>query len=352
MKVAVLGTGSIGLANAALLGAAHQVTLWSPSGRGIEGLADGRLSFSGAAAGEARVATAPALADAIRDADVIIVAIPAYGLHAVLKECAAHLQPGQAVLITPMLSLAGLVLAQLLKARGVACLIAGFGTTVMTARKTAPAAVRLLALRERLDIAALPATDTPRAMRLAQHLFGDRFTAQTDVLAISLCQTNPIAHVPLALANLSRMERGEVWTQYDHMSGATAHMTVALDRERIAVARAFGLTVRSIEEHFHYSFGAPMIDFGDQCRWVHENLGSPAGPATLDTRYITEDVPYGLVFNARMARLVNLSTPVTDGCVALAGAAYRRDFDRENALLNALGPAPQDARSLVADLRG
>ena len=352
MNVAVLGAGSIGLANAALLGAAHRVTLWSPSGRGIEGLADGRLSFSGAAAGEARVATARALADAISDADVIIVAIPAYGLHAVLNECAAHLRSGQAVLITPMLSLAGLVLAQLLKARGVACLIAGFGTTVMTARKTAPAAVRLLALRERLDIAALPATDTPRAMRLAQTLFGDRFNAQSDLLAISLSQTNPIAHVPLALANLSRMERGEAWTQYDHMAGATAHMIAALDRERTAIARAFGLTVRSIEEHFHHSFGAPMIDFSDQCGWVHENLGSPAGPATLDTRYVTEDVPYGLVFNARMARLVNVSTPVTDGCVTLAGAAYQRDFNRENALLGALEKALQNARSLVTDLRG
>ena len=75
--------------------------------------------------------------------------------------------------------------------------------------------------------------------------------------------------MPLALANLSRMERGESWTQYDHMAGATAHATVALDRERLAVAQAFGLPVRSIEQHFHLSFGAPMMDFSDQCRWVH-----------------------------------------------------------------------------------
>jgi opine dehydrogenase len=222
----------------------------------------------------------------------------------------------------------------------------------MTARKTGAAAVRLLALRDRLDIAALPATNTPRALRLAQGLFGDRFSAQTDLLAISLSQTNPIAHVPLALANLSRMERGETWTQYDHMAGATARMTVALDRERTAVAGAFGLCVRSIEEHFHHSFGAPLVDFSEQCLWVHENLGSPAGPATLDTRYITEDVPYGLVFNARMARSAGVSTPVTDGCIALAGAAYQRDFGAENALMGALDPGLLKARSLLPILRG
>ena len=352
MKIAILGTGSIGLANAALLGATHQVTLWSPSGHGVAGLKDGRLAYSGAAEGEAPVAAAHTLVDAIDGAEVIIVAIPAYGLHTVLTRCAALLKSGQAVLITPMLSLAGLVLAQLLQARKVDCLIAGFGTTVMTARKTAPAAVRLLALRDRLDIAALPASDTPRAMRLAQDLFGDRFTAQTDLLAIALSQTNPIAHVPLALANLSRMERGEIWTQYDHMAGATARMTVALDRERSAVASAFGLKVRSIEEHFHHSFGAPLADFSDQCLWVHENLGSPTGPATLDTRYITEDVPYGLVFNARMGRMVDVATPVTDGCVALTGAAYRRDFNQANELLDAITPETMGATTLRAVLAG
>jgi opine dehydrogenase len=350
MKVAVLGTGSIGLGSAALLGRGHQVTLWSPSGRGIDGLADGRLRFAGALAGEAPVRTARDLAGALADAEAIILAIPAYGHHAILTACAPQLRSDQAVLLMPMLSLGGLVLARLLAARGVRCLIAGFGTTVMTARKTGPDSVRILALRDRLDVAALPAADTPRALKLAQDLFGDRFNAQADLLAISLAQTNPVAHVPLALVNLSRIERGETWAQYEHMAGATANMCVALDRERLAVAQAFGLSVRSIEEHFHLSFGAPMMDFSDQCRWVHEKLGSPAGPATLDTRYITEDVPYGLVFTARMGRVAGAPTPVTDACIALASAAYRRDFGVANALLNALDPAMLDARSLLAAL--
>ncbi|MBC7802330.1 MAG: NAD/NADP octopine/nopaline dehydrogenase family protein [Candidatus Parcubacteria bacterium] len=351
MKVAVLGTGSIGLASAALLGNGHEVTLWSPSGRGIEGLAEGRLSFAGAAAGEEPVQTSRELAGALAGAEVVIVAIPASGVQPILKECAALLRPGQAVFLMPMLSLAGLVLSQMLAARGVRCLIGGFGTTVMTARKSGPAEVRIHALRERLDVAGMPTGDTPQLIDLARQLFGDRFSAQSDLLAISLSQTNPVAHVPLALANLSRMERGEAWTQYDHMAGATSHMTVALDRERLAVARAFGLTVRSIEQHFHLSFGAPMVDFGDQCRWVHENLGSPTGPASLDTRYITEDVPYGLVFNARMGRMCGAATPVTDGCIALASAAYKRDFATGNALLNALDPELSGAPALLACLR-
>ena len=84
---------------------------------------------------------------------------------------------------------------------------------------------------------------------------------------------------------------------------------------------------------------------------MHETRGSVAGPASLDTRYITEDVPYGLVFNARMGRISGAPTPVTDGCIALASAAYQRDFAGENALLNALDPTMRNARSLLAALR-
>ena len=352
MKVAILGTGSIALASAALLGGSHAVTLWSPSGRGVAGLEHGVLNASGALVAEVPVATARTLHGAIDGAAVVIVAIPANGHATLLRACAEHLVDGQAVFLTPMLSLGGLLLAQLLAARGVTCLIAGFGTTVMTARKTGAAAVRLLAVRERLELAALPASDTARALALARALFGERFATQTDLLAISLSQTNPVAHVPLALANLSRMERGETWTQYDHMAGATARLSVALDHERLAAAHAFGLQVRSIEQHFHHSFGAPLIDFSEQCRWVHANLGSPNGPATLATRYITEDVPYGLVFNARMARLAGVPTPITDGCIALAGAAYGRDFNQANELLEAIAPESLGITTLRAVLAG
>ncbi len=364
MKVTILGTGSIALASAALLGGQHHVTLWSPSGRGIAGLEAGRLEVSGTGVGaglssgadtlstSVAVHTAPGLADALNGAQVVIVAVPAYGHAAVLRACAAHLVTGQSVFLMPMLSLGGLLLAQRLAQRGVACLIVGFGTTVMTARKTGPAAVRLLARRDRLELAALPPSDTPRALALARSLFGDRFAAQSDLLAISLSQTNPVAHVPLALANLSRMEKGEAWTQYDHMTGATARMTVALDRERLAVASAFGLKVRSIEEHFHYSFGAPLMDFSGQCLWVHANLGSPAGPVSLDTRYITEDVPFGLVFYARMGRMAGVATPVADGCIALANAAYGRRFDQDNDLLAAIAPESIGIDALRKTLAG
>ena len=254
-----------------------------------------------------------------------------------MDACAPHLTREQIVFVMPMLSLSALYLASLLYARRVDVPIVSFGTTVMTARKVGLAEVRLLSIRSKIDLAALPVHHTDAAMRIATLLYGERFNAQSDTLAIAMVNVNPISHVPLALANLTRIEKGEAWTQYDHMTGAVARMIVAVDRERLAVAAAFGLTVRSIEEHFHYSFGVPMADLGTQTLAVHTGVGSPPGPVSLESRYFTEDVPYGLAFYAAMGRAVGIGTPCNDACVALASAACGRCFVGENEIVGALG---------------
>lgn len=350
MKVTILGTGSIALANAALLAkAGHHVTLWSPSGKGTETLGERfTLAFSGAANGNATVHTARDVAAAVATAAAVVIAVPAYGHAAVMDACAPHLTSGQVVFVMPMLSLTALYLSKLLDARQIDVPIVSFGTTVMTARKTGPAEVKLLSIRSKIDLAALPVRATDEAMRVARLLYGERFNAQSDTLAVAMVNVNPISHVPLALANLTRIEKGEAWTQYDHMTGAVANMIVAVDRERLAVAAAFGLTVRSIEEHFHYSFGVPMADLGTQALAVHTGIGSPLGPASLNSRYFTEDVPYGLAFYAVMGRAVGVGTPCTDACVALASAACGRRFEAENEIIGALGLDRLSASELLA----
>lgn len=349
MKIAILGAGSIALASAALLAQAHRVTVWSPSGTGTAGLGEKfTLNFAGAATGSAVVHTAGEIAAAIAGSQVVVIAVPAFGHKAVMDACAPHLTSNHVVLVTPMLSLTSLYLSKLMHARGVAVPIASFGTTVMTARRKGPAEVQLLSIRSRLDLATVPLHYTGEALRMATELYGERFSAQSDTLAISLVNVNPVSHVPLALANLTRIEKAEAWTQYDNMDGAVARMIVAVDHERLAVASAFGLTVRSIEEHFQHSFDVPMADLGTQSRAVHAGTGSPRGPVSLDSRYFTEDVPYGLAFFSVLGRMAHVPTPCIDACIALASAACGRDFARENAMIAALGLERLSAAELSA----
>ncbi len=339
MRIAVIGAGNIGLAIAAYCGhQGHEVTIWSPSGASTRALAAGQpLRYGGVIEGEFAPRVAPRLSEAIRDADAVIVALPANAHGAVLAElgrCLAHEQP---VMLFALSSVSALVLDRELAARGVRTTIAASGTTPLTARKVSDSEVRILTVRAQLDVAALPTSRGDAALALCTTLFGDRFVRNGDILAMSLANTNPVAHSALALCNITRMERGEDWPQYHYMTPYTSRLIEAMDAERLALTAACGHTIRSIQAHFHHSFGVPQTDLATIAVELHRLRGGPPGPTDPEHRYVLEDIPFGLVFAAVLAKIVCVPVPVTQSTITLAGALYGRAFEQENDVLGALG---------------
>ena len=69
---------------------------------------------------------------------------------------------------------------------------------------------------------------------------------------------------------------------------------------------------------------------------MHARGNGGTGPATADTRYVTEDVPYGLVPVAVLGTLTDRPAVLHEAGIAIFSAMYGRDFTAENQLLNAL----------------
>ena len=339
MQVAILGAGAIAYGTAALLcREGHDVTLWSPSGQRTATLAAGApLMASGAIVGRFHPRIATSCACALFGAEAVVVAVPGYGYRRVLDAAAPHLRSEQMVVFSSHMSLAALYLAKLLRQRGVATPIAALGTTVTTGRQTGPDAVTVGSIRARLDVAVLPEAAADRGLEICRALFGDRFVLRSGLLAIALSNLNAQNHLAIALCNLTRMELGEAWSQNRHITPAVARLIEALDAERLAIATAFGLTVRTIHDHFHLSFDVPMGPLAEMAQALAQRPGDVAGPATLDTRYVTEDVPFGLVPTIRLAAVAGVPVPLHEGGVQLMSALYGRDFAAENDILPQLG---------------
>ena len=348
MRITLLGAGNLAFGYAAYFThAGHAVTIWSPSGRGAAGITGG-IRYSGVISGNARVAASSLIGDAIADAELVVIALPANAHHAVMTAAAPHIRSHHTVLVTPVSALSPLTLARELAARRIRATIIGSGTTLLTARKHGPAAVEVATLRNSIGIAALPAGDNDAALEFCRALCGERFTLQDNLLAVSLSNVNPVAHVPLMLCNLTRAEKAERWAIYDCMSGGVAALMKGIDAERLAIMAGFGLEGRGIEEHFHRSFGVPRGELAEMAAAVHAQRGGPAGPLTLETRFILEDVPYGLAFFAAMGRATLAPTPVTDACILLCATVYARNFSNENALLAMLRADKTDPAQLLA----
>jgi opine dehydrogenase len=351
MNVAVVGAGAIARAYAVLLARdGHEVSLWSPSGDGTRDLPGGNVAATGLVDGTYAVTVASTPAGIV-DAGFVAIALPAPAYATVLPRVAPHLRSGQTVFVGGALSLAPLWLAELARGHGHAPTIAASGTTVATAR-TRPGGVAVNTVRTRVGVAALPVAASAAAQSTMRALFGDRFDAVENVLAVTLANINPVAHAAMALCNLTRMEYGEAWPQYRYLTPAVARLIAAMDGERRDVAAAFGLGVAPIEAHFQRSFDVPQTALAEIAAELHRRRGGPAGPTSLDTRFVLEDVPFGLVCNEALARVAGVAVPSTAATITLHSTLYGRDFRRENSLIDDLGLRNTSRDALLARCEG
>lgn len=343
MRVGIAGCGAIGLACAAHLASnGHEVTLWAPRGGGTA-----RVVAQGVIEGEwpvARAADAAALCDA---APALLLAVPATAHRAVMDALLPGLRAGHRVIVSSMASLSALYLVEAARRRGLDVPAASLSSTVLTARRTAPGRVQVLTRRGALGLSTLPGAAGAELLALCRTLFGDVFTVQPDALTTTLSNVNPITHGPLALFNWTRIERAEAWPQYQHLTPQVAGVIERLDAERQALARAVGVELPTLQQHFARSFGTRSAALADIAVELHAARGGPPGPTDVHTRFLHEDMPFGLVFNLALAAVAEVPMPATRTVVDAAGLVCGVDFRAGNDLLHPL----QLAASSVDDLR-
>lgn len=355
-RIGIAGAGGVGLASAAWLRqAGHAVTIWSPRTPGASAVPQGRLRAEAAATAAAAVAglagewTLPVAEQAralCEGAEVLLLALPATGHQAVMDALLPHLRPDHVVIVSAMASLSALYLHEAAARRGLALPVVAFGSTTLTARREAPGQVRVLTRRGSLGLSALPRAQAPALAALCRELFGDVFVLQDSLLATVLSNTNPVAHGPLALFNWTRIERAEAWPQYQMLTPRVAAVIEALDAERLALAAAYGQPVRSLEQHFAQSFGTRSARLADIAAELHAARGGPPGPTATNTRFLHEDMPFGLAFALALGRIAGLPLPATRSIVETASLLCGEDFAAGNPLIAALGLAHEDLAGL------
>ncbi len=349
MRVGVVGVGAIGLAMAAwLVRDGHGVRMWSPRAVPGAGARAAELTASGVVEARTQVVLDDDPADLVGHSDVILIALPLNAHRGAMDALLPHLRDGLTVIVSSMASLSALHLFEAARAAGRAITVASLGTTVLTARREGPMRVRVLARRRELRVSSLPRAQQAPVLSLCAALFGDGFSAESNALATTLSNINPIAHGPLALFNWTRIERAEAWPQYHYLTPRVAAVIMRLEAERLALAQAFGVQVRGIEAHFALSFGTRSQGLAAIAEELHAQRGGPNGPVEVDTRYLSEDVPFGLLFQSALGRIAALPVPVCDAISATASLVVGRDFAAQNDLIAPLGLAHETVDGLRA----
>jgi opine dehydrogenase len=119
------------------------------------------------------------------------------------------------------------------------------------------------------------------------------------------------------------------------MTEAVCRVMDALGAERDALAARFGHRPPSMVEAFHRTNGVPRGKLHEMALAIEQGRGFVAGPTDMATRYVTEDVPYGLAFYLAVAAAVGQPMPVTEATVTMLETLWGQGL-RANPLLAGL----------------
>jgi len=347
--VTVLGSGAGALSSAtelSLAGVDVTVADFERFRASIDAIAETgvvrlRSPWHGVTETPARASLDPAAAAAA--ADVVVVSVPAFGHDTFATLLAEHLRPGTQVIFAGEGggSLA-LVAAMRRAGRALDVDVAELNSLPYGARVRAPGLITASRKVGGTVAAGMPAGNAAVATACA---IWPSVTAGESVLETVLLNFNAIDHVPPILANLGAIEGGPgkflLWGV--GASPAVARFIGAIDAELVSIRRALGFAnLQGYEEYLVEQGFAPEVK-GD----LHATLASSAfadstfatGPTALESRYITEDVPYALCLMASIGREVGVATPTVDAMIHLAGVATGTDYRARGRTLETFGLA-------------
>ena len=360
LRIGIAGAGAVAFGMASILSknGHNDVTMWSPSGKGTADLAmkndnnnkeNNFIRSTGALQHKSIPRIALDAETLVMDSDVLIIALPANGHKQVFDTLAPHLisatfspsEPRKHIIISSHASLGALYLSQLLYQVGNDYhVITSWSTTVCTARRTSGRSVDIKTIRKSVDICCIPEEETAKSKAICCQLFpGIDFKTRNGLLAISLSNLNPQNHLAISMGNISRMDKGEEWYQFQNITPKIGGFLEGLDKERLDIASALGLDVKTVYEHFSLSFHVPIPNSGsisEMCQEINKRGNDVCGPNVADSRYVTEDVPFGLVLIVALGKIVGRPAILHESGLLIFNAMYGRDFAAENDLLQAI----------------
>lgn len=334
MNISVLGAGNGGLAIAGYLALKqHTINLYSPFTEEIKPIKKkGGIQLEGRINGFGKLNLATTdIKKAIKNAEIIMVVVPAFAHAEIAKDCAPYLQDNQIIVLNPGRTGGALEFNHLLEQEKIKAkvIVAEAQTLIYACRKTGSNSNKVLihGIKKRVSLAALPATKTEKIIKKVQKLY-PQFQAAENVLETSLDNIGAVFH-PAIMLNENNPDFYDITPE-------TAQLLERIDNERLRVADAFGIKLKSAEQWLEETYNAKGGNLYEKItnNQAYKGIKRPEG---FKVRQITEDVPYGLVPIALLGKEIGVSVPSSRAIIVECCHRVGRNFWQQGRDLKKMG---------------
>lgn len=200
-------------------------------------------------------------------------------------------------------------------------------------RKTSSASVNVSRLTGRLGLGSFPGNNIDKVFNTFQEIYPSSFKMD-NALEVGICNANIILHPIPTLLSISRIEfsKGDFYIYNEAYTPSVEKVIDAVNEEIAKILKGLGFSTKSSKAMFEKRYEKKWTEKREELR----NLGSK-GPFDAKSRYITEDVPIGMVLIASLGKLLAISTPVLDAVINLCGVLNDTDYWKTGRTLDKLG---------------
>lgn len=347
MKIAILGAGNAGCAVAVdLTLKGHEVTLIKTS----HAMHDDNFNYLMKNNGkmvieefgdvhETNIHEVTRDVSKISDAEIVIIYIQTNYHETLIERIAPYLQDDQILLINPGYFSTAYVLKHCVNKN---IIIAEAQSSFIDVRISEPGKLKVGFRNVRNPIGIYPVSRKEEAIKKLDQL-DERLVYVESVVEAALHNPNLIVHTVGSIMCIPHIEKskGEICMYheaYTRENPATWRVLEALDKEKMDILDKLGFERLSYVEACKYRNSLDEnIDAKEVFLDYAEMDTRAKGPLKVDSRYISEDVPQGLVMLESLGKVLDVPTPIATGFIEVASAALGRDLRKNGRTLEKLG---------------
>ena len=351
--IAILGAGSGGEAAAAQLSLqGFKVNIYDNDNEIISALSQkGDIEAKGKFRGFAKPYEITSnIADAIKNVDLIMPVVPRFAHKAVAKALLPHIKKEQIIVLNPGSTGGALEFHKIFKEGGKGDIpISATSTLPYAARLIEPGIVYVKLLVKANFFSTFPGRLTEAIGAEFKRVFpAVRLILVEDVLEVSLNNGNPVTHVAPMIFNAGWIASNKSFRFYrDGISPSIARIIQAIDEERLALCRALNYKeIPTVERLFLLGYADKIYPTLYEAYHYSKAFSTIEAPESLDHRYISEDVPYGLVTLSSLGDMLGIPTPTMKLLIKIASLLNQKDYFKEGLTVEELGIANLDKSKL------
>lgn len=261
---------------------------------------------------------------AFKDVELIIIYIQTNYHKQLIEKIIPYLNGGESILIEPgYLSTAFFI--PYCKEKNLTIIEAE--SSPIDCRIINPGEVDVLFRNVRNPIGIYPSNKEIETMNMLSSL-NYNFIKTNSVIEAALHNPNLIVHTIGAIMSIPRIEytSGEYWMYKEVFTPSVWNIVEMLDSEKMDILSSLGYERISYVEACKFRNSEDRNKDALTVFFDYAQNSSPKGPSKVNSRYITEDVPEGLVLMESLGKILGVNTPTCSALIDIASAALKIPF--------------------------